>query len=148
MSFNTTDCESVIIHYRQYNKLLEGCHPLELCRKSNINDDKMSLSGRKNTNKDKVKDKDKNKDKNKGFCEIEIHAKLERVKRSYINFEWGKSKDKDKVKDKKENKDENAGSSKSDVNAKSEEDKGSYVVADWIEKSDLGEISSVKLFKV
>lgn len=64
------------------------------------------------------------------FFEFEIYAKLEGVKRSYINSEWGKSKDKDKAKKKKKDKDKNAGLSKSDVYAKLERDKKSLVDAD------------------
>lgn len=129
------------MHYGQYSGLLEDPRPLELCKKSNVNDDEASLDGHKNKNKNKVENKDK--DENIGPSKSIIDAKLKGDKGTYVNADWGKNKDKDKDKDKIEN----AGSSKSDIDAKSKQDKRTKVNTDWDKKSDLGKIFSIKLSK-
>lgn len=98
-SSNTTNCQSIIIHYGQNSELLKGSHPLESYRKYNINDDEVSLDGKKNKNKDKVKNKDDNKIV--GSSKSGIDTKSEKVKKTLVNSDWDKNKDKNK--DKKKN---------------------------------------------
>lgn len=145
---NATGCQGVITNYKQYGELLEGLYPLKLCRKSNVDDNKLSLGDGKDKDKNKVKNKvkDKNKDNNKNASssKSDVDAKLKGVKKIHVNSDWGKSKDKDKAKDKDKDKDENAGFSESDIDAKLETGKKSHVDADWNKKLDLSETSIVK----
>lgn len=151
---NATNHQGVITHYGQYGEFLEGFYLLKSCRKSNMDDNEVSLGGGKDEDIDKVEDKDKNKfeDKNKdkdeniGSSKSDVNTKPEGVKGIYVNFDRGKNKDKNKAKGKTKDKDKNAGFSKSDVDAKSERGKKSNINFDWDKNPDLDKTFTVKSF--